>query len=261
VLPAPCHILADVHLGAAPAETERMLLAFLRAVPESARSLLINGDLFDFWFEWRRAIPRTGFRIIAALADLVEAGIPVVWIAGNHDCWGGDVLSEDVGVTYHFGPWTGDIAGWKARVEHGDGLRGKADRGYRAIRPILRSPLSKAAFRMLPADLASRLATGSSQASRTYRPLTDGRELKGVGLRTLEGDPSLDLVVFAHSHVVGLERAATGGVYANPGSWLLEPTYLRVDEREVALLRWTGSAEGDRLDALERRAEEALRHP
>jgi UDP-2,3-diacylglucosamine hydrolase len=257
VLPAPCYIVADAHLGVAPAETERRLITFLRALAGRPGSLLINGDLFDFWFEWRSAIPRVGFRTLAALADLVESGTPVTWIAGNHDCWGGDVLRRDVGVHYQLGGWSGELAGWRARVDHGDGLRDKADRGYRAIRPILRSPISQALFRSLPADLASRMATGSSQASRTYRPLDDGLEIRRVGLRALDADPALELVVLSHSHVAGLERASTGGVYANPGSWLDAPTYLRVDTREVALLRWEGSAEGDRLDSLERRTEKA----
>lgn len=260
-LPAPTFVISDVHLGVASRDTERMLLDFLRALPGRAGALLVNGDLFDFWFEWRSAIPRTGFRVLAALADLVEGGVPVTWIAGNHDCWGGPVLREDVGATYHFGTWRGALAGWRARVDHGDGLRGAADRGYRAIRPILRHPASKAAFRLLPADLGSRLATGSSQASRSYRPVDDGLEIRRVGLSELARDRSLDLYILAHSHVAGLERAAGGGVYANAGSWLDAPTYLRVDAREVALCRWNGSAEGDRLHVLERRAEETARHP
>ena len=259
MLPGPTYILADVHLGVAPRETERALLAFLRALPGRAGALVIDGDLWDFWFEWRTVIPRTGFRVLAALADVVDAGVPVTWIAGNHDCWGGDVLTRDVGVTYHFGPWLGAVAGWRTRIEHGDGLRGPEDRGYRAIRPVLRHPLSKAAFRVLPVDAASRLATGSSQASRTYRPRDEGSGIRAVGLRTLAEDPSLDLCVLAHSHVAGLERAPSGGVYANPGSWLDAPTYLRVDTGEISLRTWDGSAEGVRLEVLERRTEEALR--
>jgi UDP-2,3-diacylglucosamine pyrophosphatase LpxH len=146
-------------------------------------------------------------------------------------------------------------------VEHGDGLRGREDRGYRAIRPVLRHPLSKAAFRLLPVDAASRLATGSSQASRTYRPRDDGLGIRRAGIARLSADPALELFVLGHSHVAALERAPTGGVYANAGSWLDAPTYLRVTPDEIALCRWDGSAEGDRLDALERGAEEALRHP
>lgn len=261
MLPAPCYILADVHLGVAPRSTERELVEFLRTLPGRAGSLLINGDLFDFWFEWQRAIPRTGFRVLAAIADLVDGGVPVTWIAGNHDCWGGEVLRADVGVTYHLGGWRGELAGWRALVEHGDGLRGDADRGYRAIRPILRSRVSMAAFRLLPVDLASRLATGSSQASRTYRPRDDGLEIRRVGVQMLESEPALDLVVLGHSHVSGIERASTGGVYANAGSWLDAPTYLRVDRETISLCRWNGSPEGDRLDVLDRRAEEVPRHP
>jgi UDP-2,3-diacylglucosamine hydrolase len=88
------------------------------------RALVINGDLFEFWFEWRHVIPRTGFRTLAAVAAFADAGIPCLWIAGNHDCWGGEVLTVDAGVTYVEGPWRGAIAGWRTHVEHGDGLRG-----------------------------------------------------------------------------------------------------------------------------------------
>ena len=74
----------------------------------------------------------------------------------------------------------------------------------------------------------------------------------------LAADASVDLVIYGHSHVSALERSSAGGVYANAGSWMTRPTFLRVDERRITLLEWTGSAEGDCLDALDRRAEKAL---
>ena len=74
----------------------------------------------------------------------------------------------------------------------------------------------------------------------------------------LAADPSVDLVIYGHSHVSALERSADGSVYANAGSWMTKPTFLRVDERRIALMEWTGSAQGDCLDALDRRAEKAL---
>src|SRR5687768_18131100 len=93
----------------------------------------------------------------------------ILWLAGNHDCWGGEILRQDVGVDYHIGPWTGDLAGWRSRVEHGDGLRQQEDRGYRVIRPVMRNALAIRAFRALHPDWATRLAQGSSDASREYR--------------------------------------------------------------------------------------------
>jgi len=254
VLPAPCYVISDAHLGVADVATERALLAFLRSLPGVAGALLVNGDLFDFWFEWRSVMPRRGYRVLAALADLRERGVPVTWIAGNHDCWGGEIIREDVGADFHVGAWTGSLGGWRALVEHGDGLRARADRPYRALRRVLRHPAAIRAYRSLHPDFATRLALRSSHTSRTMGPGDGGRGLRAVALEALAADRALELVVFGHSHVRALERAPGGGVFANPGAWLMEPTYLRIDSHAVALCRWDGSAEGQRLDVLERRA-------
>ena len=75
MLTAPCHIISDVHLGHAPESVERALIAYLRSLPGRAGSLLINGDLFEFWFEWRSVVPRPAVRVLAALMDLRDAGV------------------------------------------------------------------------------------------------------------------------------------------------------------------------------------------
>jgi len=261
VLPSPCYLISDAHLGAAPQLVERQVLDFLRAIRGHAASLVVNGDLFDFWFEWRTVVPRRGVRVLAALADLKDAGTEVLWIAGNHDCWGGDVLRDDFGLTYHVGTWEGDLAGWRTRLDHGDGLRKVEDRKYRRLRAVIRHPLSVRLFRYLPPDLASHLASHSSNASRTYRARDGGAGLRSVAMQTLAETPALDLVVYGHSHVPALERAPGGGVYANAGSWLDAPTFLRLTPERVELRSFDGSAEGVRLDSIDRRAEKALRHP
>jgi UDP-2,3-diacylglucosamine hydrolase len=255
VLSPPTYVISDIHLGHASDATERLLLSFLRALPGRAASLLINGDLFEFWFEWKTVVPRAGVRVLAALMDLRDAGVPVTMLAGNHDCWGGDVL-RDAGVDFQFGPWTGSLGGWRARVEHGDGLRSTEDRGYRALRRVLRNPVAIRAFRALHPDLASRLAMGSSHASRNYQPRDQGRGLRAVAEAILMADPSLELLVYGHSHVAALERMPSGNVYANAGSWLDAPTFLAITPERIALRQWDGSAEGPDLNAVDRTAKE-----
>jgi UDP-2,3-diacylglucosamine hydrolase len=202
-------------------------------------------------------VPRTGLRAIAELASARDAGLPVLFVAGNHDCWGGQALT-DAGVTYHEGPWMGSIGSWSTRIDHGDGLRDVEDRRYRALRSVLRHPISKWLFRLLHPDFGIRLAFASSHTSRTTRARDGGAGLRAVAHGMLAADPRLDLLIHGHSHVAALERSDGGGVFANAGGWLMDPTFLVIDDDSIELRRWDGSAEGHRLDALDRRTKEAL---
>ncbi|MEP7382498.1 MAG: UDP-2,3-diacylglucosamine diphosphatase [Gemmatimonadota bacterium] len=252
MIPSPTYIISDAHLGVADRDAERLLLAFLRDIRRDAKALIINGDLFDFWFEWKRVIPRVGYRVLAALADLADAGVHITWVAGNHDCWGGGFLRDEVGVDYLAGPWTGDIAGWSSRVEHGDGLRDVEDRRYRVLRWVLRHPLAIRIFRWLHPDLGMRLALGSSHASRSYRAKDGGSGLLKVAMQQLASEHPIQLLVFGHSHVPLVERAETGGVYANAGTWLGDSTFLRVTDEAVELRRFRISLSGPSSDLLRR---------
>lgn len=258
MLPAPTYIFSDAHLGFAPVAVHDQVLSFLRHLRTAAGSVIINGDLFEFWFEWKTVIPRSGFRVLAAIADLRDAGIPVVMIAGNHDCWGGEVLTRDVGVDYRMDPWEGQIGGWAARVEHGDGLRPVEDRGYRALRRVLRNATAIRAFRWLHPDLATPLAGGSSNASRSYAARDRGQGLRDAAGRILGARKDLDLLVLGHSHVASLERVSPTQIYGNPGSWLDRPSFLRITAGQVALREWSGSAESANLHAFDRPAQEPL---
>lgn len=270
MLAPPCYVFSDAHLGAGPEHDERALVAFLRHVGARRGSLLINGDLFDFWFEWRHVMPRGNFRALGALAELRDAGVPVLMIGGNHDCWGGEILRHDVGLDFQLGEWNGELGGWRARVDHGDGLRPVEDRAYRRLRRVLRHPWSIRAFRWLHPDWASRLAAGSSGASRTHRARDGGAGLRRVALERLASHAGSELVILGHSHVPALERGEGGGVYANPGAWMEAHTYLMVTPERIELRRWKSlgpaasseeSTESELLDALDRSPEEALPLP
>ncbi len=258
MLRAPCYIVADTHLDRNSVDRERRFVAFLRHLHGRAGSVVLNGDIFDFWFEWRSVIPREHFRTLAAIAELRDAGIPVLMTAGNHDSWAGDVLIRDVGVTFEPDGWHGDVAGWRAHIEHGDGLRPVEDRRYRRLRRILRHPVSVFAFRLLHPDVGSRLARLTSSTSRAHGSRDGGAGLRRVAELMLTSDPELDVVVLGHAHATTLTRVGAGGVYANTGSWLDEPSYLILDHDRIELRRWDGSAEGQLVHALDRGSEEAL---
>lgn len=250
-------MIGDAHLGVAPPESERALLAFLRWLPGRARSLVIMGDLFDFWFAWRHAMPRVGFRVLAALADLKDAGVEVLWIGGNHDCWGGDVLMAETGATYSLEPWRDHIGPWSTLLMHGDGLREVEDAPYRRLRRVLRHPLAIAAFGWLHPNLSTRVAMASSHTSRHRRARDAGRGLLAVGTAALSSADSPSLVIHGHSHVPMLTPAGNGW-YANAGAWYLDQQFLRIDDDRIARVVWNGSGEGDVLDVAHRVVKESL---
>jgi UDP-2,3-diacylglucosamine hydrolase len=258
VLPTPTYVFSDAHLGFAPVDVHDRVLSFLRHCRHAAKAVVINGDLFEFWFEWKTVIPRSSYRVLAAMADLREAGIPVLMIAGNHDCWGGEVLTKDVGVDFRLEAWEGRIGGWNTRIEHGDGLRPREDRRYRALRRVLRNSLAIKAFRWIHPDIANPIAGGSSNASRSYQPYDRGEGLRVAATRQLEARRDLDLVLYGHSHMAALTRVSATQIYANSGSWLDRATFLRITDDRIAMREWTGSAESPDLDALDRTAKEPL---
>ena len=257
------HHLRRAPRRGAPRARARRCWRFFATRARHGGSLVINGDLFDFWFEWQNGdAAARHFASLAALADLRDAGMPVLMIAGNHDCWGGDVLARRVGVDYPLGPWEGDVGGWRAHIEHGDGLAPREDRGYRALRRVLRNPLGDSRVSLAasgPRDARSR--TGSSHASRTYaRARRRARVCATSATRSLDARPrprARGVRSFARRDARATARGAA--CTRNPGSWLDAPTFLRMTTGAHRAAR-SGTAQPrvTDLDAIDRRAEKAL---
>ncbi|MBD0321353.1 MAG: UDP-2,3-diacylglucosamine diphosphatase [Gemmatimonadetes bacterium] len=226
----PAYIVSDIHLGAVPRETERAFRRFLDHAAEHAASLLINGDLFDFWFEYRTVIMREHFRVVAKLAEVVEAGIPVSFVGGNHDAWAGSFLRDEVGVTLLDGPVEVEIGARHALVAHGDGV-GRGDYKYRALRKVIRHPASIAAFRSLHPDTGRRiaaLASSTEHKADSGDVAAKGRAafIQGWAEEQLARLPHVDLVVAGHAHVPAVVEVHPGRFYANSGDWIRSYTYL-----------------------------------
>ena len=133
----PVYLASDVHFGSVPAEREEAFLAWMEEAAASASEIVLNGDLFDFWFEYRTGVPRGHDRVLDTLRSVVAAGVPVTLMGGNHDWWSGRYLREEVGVDFLQDPVVRSYAGLRTFLAHGDGL-GKGDLGYLALRMLLR---------------------------------------------------------------------------------------------------------------------------
>jgi predicted phosphodiesterase len=105
---------------------------------------------------------------------------------------------------------------------------------------------------MIHPDWASKLAHGSSNASRNYRARDEGRGLRAYAKKQLEEPGNLDLLIYGHSHVAALEQMENGRIFGNAGSWLDAPTFLKLTDEAVELRQWDGSAQGACLNSINR---------
>jgi UDP-2,3-diacylglucosamine hydrolase len=243
----PIYLASDVHLGVAPPETERAFLAWLEYCGTEASRVILNGDIFDFWFEYRHAIPRGHTRVLGALSSLVDSGVPVLMMGGNHDWWGGDFLRNEIGVEFLQEPTTLNLQGRKTLLAHGDGL-GSGDLGYRLLRLVLRGSVTRFAFRWLHPDIGAWVAR---KVSNTEAHIYDPPEKKKARLDFLEqwavqrltDTPDLDLVVLGHTHVPVLKEVFPGRHYLNAGDWIVNKSFAVLSPgRPPRLLDWRGGA-------------------
>lgn len=236
-------VASDAHLGAVPPSSEERFLDFLSAVPDLGDELLLAGDVFDFWFEYREVVLRRHFPALRRLAEVVDSGVRVRWVGGNHDAWAGSFLRERVGVELVEAPTVTDVGGRRAYLAHGDGLAG-GDWGYRLLKRVVRSRPARALFRTVHPDLSIPLVRRVSRTGDEADGLAPERKveraeaLSAHARSLLDSDPALDLVVFGHAHRPELREVDLDRHYLNPGDWISSFTYGVVEPDGVELMEW-----------------------
>jgi UDP-2,3-diacylglucosamine hydrolase len=234
-------VVADAHIGASSPDDDEALLAFLDEVPSLGDCLLANGDLFDFWFAYRRVIPRTGFAVAAALAALARR-LPVVMTGGNHDRWAGSFWEREAGIRFAPGELAFDAAGGRVVALHGDGVA-DLHRSARVMHRLTRHPLTSAAFRLLHPDLGFWLVDRMSRhlADSTRDPaVLDRAQARQEQWATgrLATEPPGTTLVLAHTHRPQAREIGPGHRYVNPGAWAGERRYAVLSADGVALRRY-----------------------
>ena len=162
------YFVADVHLGLKagdPAEREERFVKWLRGIrtPET-KAVWLLGDIWDFWYEYRDVIPREAARVTAQILELVDEGVEVYYIPGNHDIWLYSFWQE-MGVKVLPQTQEIELCGKKFLLGHGDGLGG-AKWGYRLMLKIFHSRVCQVLFNQLHPWLAYRFGTDWSNSNR-----------------------------------------------------------------------------------------------
>lgn len=219
-------IVADAHIPLdGRAGSDEMIRRFGEMVDhyaDSLQTLVLLGDLFDFWYEWRHVVPKRAFPLLHRFRGLVDRGVSVHYFAGNHDFRLAGFLQNEVGIELHMDEWEAEFDGRRYWFHHGDGLA-RSDVSYRRMKRVFRNPIAQKLFgSIIHPDLALNLGRTTSETGRKKHEQLGGRiwppqsEYLETAQRVIGAD--YDVVVIGHTHTAA-DVELKGGHFHNPGAW------------------------------------------
>ena len=237
---------SDYHLGVPNSseslKREKKIVRWLEMAQKDAQEIFLMGDIFDFWFEYKHAIPKGFVRLQGKIAEITDSGIPVHFFIGNHDMWMFDYFEKELGVIMHRKHGPREIGEKKFFLGHGDGL-GPGDNGYKFIKKVFANKFSQWCFARIHPNLGIGMANYWSRRSRSKNKEpqkflgADKEWLITYCNKKLE-DNHYDYFIFGHRHWPIEHQLQNGSFYINLGDWLHHCTYAVFDGEKVELKKF-----------------------
>lgn len=238
------YFASDQHFGIPSFEKslirEKKFVLWLDEIKQDAEAIFLLGDLFDFWFEYKKVVPKGFVRVLGKLAEIRDSGIPIYFFVGNHDLWMKDYFETELNIPTYHQPKEFTFNNKTFLIGHGDGL-GPGDKGYKRMKKVFTNPVSKWLYKWLHPDIGVNLA----QYLSTKNKLISGDEdIKFLGeenewlvqyaKKKLEAK-HYDYFVFGHRHLPMTIALNENSKYINTGDWITHFTYAVFDGNDLEL--------------------------
>lgn len=240
------YFASDLHLGVPNREKslvrEKLFVQWLDDIKSDAEAIYLVGDIFDFWFEYKKAVPKGYVRLLGKLAEFSDSNIPIHIFTGNHDMWLFDYLEDEINAHIYREPIEVSLKGKRFFIGHGDGL-GPGDNGYKLIKKIFKNKLCQWLFERIHPNLGisvaqywskkSRIANGEKNESYHGEKewLTQFCKEK---IKTIE----VDYFIFGHRHLPLEVDLGNNMTYINLGEWVNYNSYAVFDGKKLELKRY-----------------------
>jgi UDP-2,3-diacylglucosamine hydrolase len=239
----PIYFISDVHLMLKSSQDEhvktRKLFQFFEFVSKSRGTLIIGGDLFDFYYEYPYLIPKQYFEVYTQLYLLHKSGIEVHYLLGNHDYWIMDFLPTKLNIIIHKNDMVFEINGKQFHLTHGDGLL-SWERSYRIIKKMLHLRFFIWSFRWLHPTLGYRFAQWVASRSRHFEHSYEHnekirKELIRIATPIIENGIDYFLTGHYHQHT---EESIGKGKLIILGEWIKTFSYAVFDGEGLTLKKF-----------------------
>ncbi len=238
------YFISDVHLGSPDYETslarEKKLVRWLESIENETQALFLVGDIFDFWFDYKRAVPKYFTRFLGQLARMSDRGIEIHFFYGNHDMWLKDYFGKELGLHVHSDALDLTLNDLRVYIAHGDGL-GPGERTYKLIKKIFRNRFSQWLYRWLHPDIGIALARYFSYSSRNGKPadinsfLGPEKEHLILYAKEILKRQHYDYFIFGHRHHTVIFPLTEDSTYINLGDWIEWYSFAVSDGKKIVL--------------------------
>ncbi|MCC5946137.1 MAG: UDP-2,3-diacylglucosamine diphosphatase [Bernardetiaceae bacterium] len=237
------YLASDFHLGApagrASREREYKILRWLEQVQDDAAHIVLVGDIFDFWYEFSRVIPKGFVRFQGKIAELTDGGLPISFFTGNHDLWMRDYFIEELGVMIYHEPQSVLWNQTKLLIGHGDGL-GPGDKAYKLMKKLIfDNRFLQFCFRQLHPDWGLWFAHTWSARRKKKSPAPSFKDKTQEWIwaycESIAQSQPHDYYIFGHRHLPLNLPVSSGGRYINLGEWMSQCCYATFDGQHITL--------------------------
>jgi len=237
------YFASDFHLGAPTEEQslvrEKKIIRWLDSIREDAHIIFILGDIFDFWFEYRRVIPKGFTRLKGKLMELRDDDQEIIFFSGNHDMWMFNYFQTEFGIPVYRNPQKIIVHNKNFLVGHGDGL-GKGDWKYKIVKRIFENRINQWGYSLFHPNFGIWLAQKLSDKSRVKNYKRD-EEFKGEDewllnyCRKIDEAEHFDYYVFGHRHLTLDLEVSPKSRYINVGEWIDDCSFAEFNGTEMHL--------------------------
>ena len=231
------YFCSDNHLGSPnrnlSLEREKIFITWLDQIKTDAQAIFFLGDLFDFWFEYKKVVPKGFTRLFGKLAELSDSGIDLFFFVGNHDCWIGNYFEDELGINVFHKKVDLNIDNYNILIGHGDGL-GPGDNKYKFLKLLFRNPILKKLFSFIHPDIGISLGSFLSQKNKILSGNekvfeSEDKEMLFSYCKDVLKTKYYHFFIFGHRHIPLELDLGNNSKYFNTGDWITHFSYLVYD--------------------------------
>lgn len=232
----PTLFIADLHLSPDDPATAQAFASFIGGVAREAAALYILGDLFEYWIGDVQ-LNNPFFAAQAQKLRQLSQTVPVFFLPGNRDFLPGKRFAREAGVRILPDPSLIMLGDQRVLIAHGDAYC-TDDVAYQRFRRIIRHPLTRLLWQLMPLTWRYRKAAGLREKSRQESPAKMDY-LMDVNRATIESvlqEASVKTLIHGHTHRPARHLHENGERWVLPDWKNGTGGYLRHDADGLALL-------------------------